>query len=264
MLCKQGGKAVADDAQVKILREEGVVAWNTWRTESRIVPHLVGANLRDLDLTEANLSYANLSNADLSGADLNLARCYRVGLKGANLQYASLSSADLRDADLRGADLRQAVLHLANMRGAVLAEADLRSADLWLADLLGADLTNARLDMAMLVRTSFAEAILQGTDFNASTMANTILADVDLSTVRGLEAVTHAGPSTIGTDTIVRSYPNVNPEIFEFFLRSAGVPDNFIDRLRSPVATPESFSFLHVSSVIRTKTMNSQSACTLT
>jgi len=45
-----------------------------------------------------------------------------------------------------------------------------------------------------------------------------------LSAVKGLETVTHRGPSTIGPDTIYRS----QGKIPEAFLRGAGVPDDFI------------------------------------
>ena len=55
------------------------------------------------------------------------------------------------------------------------------------------------------------------------------LADVDLSSVKGLETIKHIGPSSIGIDTIYRSQGNI-PEIF---LRGAGVPENFITYMHS-------------------------------
>jgi hypothetical protein len=50
----------------------------------------------------------------------------------------------------------------------------------------------------------------------------TVLADVDLSTAKGLETVRHEWPSTIGVDTIYRSQGKI-PEVF---LRGAGLPDD--------------------------------------
>ena len=237
------GEPVANEAHYKILKQGGVGAWNEWRQQSQDVPDLLGADLRDANLEQVNFSYAILSRANLSGANLNLARCYSARLKNATLQYAHLGQADLRAADLCGADLRKAVLHLANMRKTMLIGADLTNADLWLADLLGANLTDARLGLAMLVRANFSEATLQGADFGASTMANTIFGDVDLSGTRGLESVIHGGPSTIGIDTVYRSHANINKEVFDFFLRGAGVPDAFIHNMRSSVAAMSPIEF---------------------
>lgn len=48
-------------------------------------------------------------------------------------------------------------------------------------------------------------AELSGTDFDCAIFGNTILTDVDLSQVKGLETVEHRLPSTIGIDTIYSS-----------------------------------------------------------
>jgi hypothetical protein len=65
-------------------------------------------------------------------------------------------------------------------------------------------------------------------------MYRTIFGNVDLSEARGLETVIHAGPSTIGIDSIFRSKGKI-PEIF---LRGAGVPDGFITYMKSLVVNP--------------------------
>jgi hypothetical protein len=57
----------------------------------------------------------------------------------------------------------------------------------------------------------------------------TILGEIDLSTVRGLESIEHHGPSTIGIDPIYRS----KGKIPESFLRGAGVPENLITFMKS-------------------------------
>jgi hypothetical protein len=71
----------------------------------------------------------------------------------------------------------------------------------------------------------------------------TILADVDLSTAKGLETVRHDGPSTIGVDTIYRSQGKI-PEVF---LRGAGLPDEFIAYIGSLVGRPIEFYSCFVS-----------------
>ena len=53
---------------------------------------------------------------------------------------------------------------------------------------------------------------------------DTIFGDVDLSEVKGLESITHKGPSTVGVDTLFRS----GGKIPEVFLRGCGVPDALI------------------------------------
>ena len=128
----------------------------------------------------------------------------RVGLSNAGLSNAGLSRAVLRRADLSSADLF----------GANLSGADLSFADLDGADLSGANLSGADLDGAAIGYSSFG--------------------NIDLSVVKNLETVVHLGPSTIDIDTIYRSQVKI-PEIF---LRGAGVPDSFIEYMRSLVNNP--------------------------
>jgi hypothetical protein len=108
--------------------------------------------------------------------------------------------ADLAMAEVIKANLSRAVLYAADLGGADLTRADLRLANLGEVDLNGADLT---------------EAIF----------LSTAITNVDLTQVKGLNRVSHWGPSSIGIDTIYRSQGKI-PEVF---LRGAGVPDNFIE-----------------------------------
>lgn len=57
---------------------------------------------------------------------------------------------------------------------------------------------------------------------------------MDLSQTRGLDALYHQGPTTIGIDTVYRS----RGEIPEVFLRGCGVPDNYIEYMCSLVGKP--------------------------
>src|SRR6266480_1038262 len=82
-------------------------------------------------------------------------------------------------------------------------------------DLIEADLRGAH----------FEAAILDRADLTDSNMAYTVVADPDLSVAKGLEAIKHEHPSTVGIDTIYQSKGNVP----EAFLRWAGVPENFIE-----------------------------------
>lgn len=81
---------MADEAQVKLLKEKGVKAWNEWR---RANPFVL-PNLRSADLQGASLKGAYLYGVDLQGADLRYANLNLVNLSGANLSETILTEAD--------------------------------------------------------------------------------------------------------------------------------------------------------------------------
>jgi uncharacterized protein YjbI with pentapeptide repeats len=176
----------------------GVEAWNDWRTANReIIP----------DLREANLN-------------------------GAFLTGALLGRADLRWANLIGANLRRAFLAEANLSGVHITGANLGEADLSGADLSSANLVEANLRRTRLTRTNLRGSALNGADLTEATVGWTILAENDLSDVRGLATMRHIGPSTIGIDTVYRSQGKIPLA----FLRGAGVPENLIEYIPSLVA----------------------------
>jgi hypothetical protein len=135
-------------------------------------------------------------------------------LSWANLSGANLSEADLREADLSGAKLRGAELRGAKLRGANLSEAYLSEADL-------------------------READLRGANFSRAEFVSTVITNVDLSEVRGLEEVQHLGPSSVGTDTLFRSGGKIPAE----FLRGCGVPEQWIEYLPSLMGMLASIQF---------------------
>src|SRR2546421_4218559 len=146
----------------------------------------------------------------------------RPDFSKATLARANLSGADLSHAHLNGADLSHAYLV-----GANLSETDLIGADLGFATLRSADLTGAELSGAVVWSTIFA--------------------DVDLHQVKGLDTVNQdAAPSQISISTVYLS----EGDIPEAFLRGAGIPDSFIEYMRSLVGKPiEYFScFISYSS----------------
>lgn len=201
---------------------EGVNAWNEWRLQESVVrPDLSGAELHEADLTWANLRGAilrgaNLVSADMTEADLSEADLSEANLRGASLRGANLDWAFLRSADLQGAEMTGAVLTDTNLSG---------------ADLSGVDLSGAKLIGANLTGTNLFGANLTGTSFVEAQAAETRFGNVDLSQAVGLSTVRHAGPSSIGIDTVYLS----RGEISESFLRGAGVPDSFINFVKSLV-----------------------------
>jgi uncharacterized protein YjbI with pentapeptide repeats len=249
---------VADEEQVKLLKEKGVRAWNDWRKANPGIrpdlrwaelprAKLLGANLCWADLSEAFLAEANLSRADLNdaalcGADLRGAKLHRADLGGADLAGANLSYKfdDLRSrVDLSGANLRGARLFQTDLRGANLSDADLLVANLEGANLSGANLNQANLRGADLENANLHGAKLVGTNLDQAKIAYTNFGYVDLSRTIGLDAVRHIGPAEIGISTIYRSGGNIS----EPFLRGAGVPEPFIGYMKSLVAAMAPYEF---------------------
>src|SRR6266567_3849792 len=160
---------------------------------------------------------------NLSGADLRAAH-----LSGANLSHANLITADLRGADLRAANLNEALLSGANLSGAYF---------------IGADLSFANLKEAILSHANLSGAILSGAILSGATVGLTIFGNVDLRTAKGLDTLNHLAPSTIGTDTLLRS----EGDIPESFLRKAGLSDTFITYTRSLVQSPITYYTCFIS-----------------
>ncbi len=179
-----------------------------------------GAKMREAHLTRCNLNRASFEDSQASGAVFT-----RSDLRGSNL-----NNADLRGANLTNCDIGFSTLVGANLAGADLTEADLTMADLTDANLSGARLNAACLDVANLTRcdlrrTSLVRTSLDRTLLEDGVVDMTLFADCDLSATLGLETLRHEGPSIVGADTLARSGSGL-PEVF---LRSAGVPPDFIN-----------------------------------
>ena len=236
--------------------KQGVEVWNKWREENcGIEPDLSQADLHELEFKEANLSETDLRSANLRAsifqggafikADLRGADLQKASFNLANLSEANLSEAVLRDTDLSEATLKKAYLIWADLVGADLFEADLERADFrwaflirtnlrhanlnkvdfrW-AYLIEADLSEADLSEANLIEANLSKTDLKHVNFSNALVARSYFCDLDLSMAKGLEAIIHFGPSTIGIDTIQRS----KGQISETFLHGAGVPHKFIN-----------------------------------
>jgi hypothetical protein len=202
---------VADQALIKILKEQGVEAWNEWR---KLNPEI-----------ELNVRNADFIGGDLSGVEF--------------------SGADLRGTNFSGGNLSQTNLSRALLFGAIFAKSySIQSEDpepgtrtirvAWHTDLSGANFRGAQLGWV-----NFEDAEMAGADFSDCSMTGITFGNVNLSQCIGLETVRHEGPSTIGIDTIYRSGGNI-PEVF---LRGAGVPEPFSAQMKSLVAAMSPIEF---------------------
>jgi uncharacterized protein YjbI with pentapeptide repeats len=161
----------------------------------------------------------NFGRANLQGAILKNARLNEGDFPWADFSFANLTSADLTEARLGTATFRGADLSGANLNRAELIEASFMHATLH-----GTNLSGANLEGAV-----FQYADLAGSDLTSASAKHTVFADLDLSTVKGLDAVEHLGPSSIDIGTVYRSKGNIPQP----FLRGAGVPEDFITYMKS-------------------------------
>ena len=193
---------------LKILGK-GVEAWNAWREENPdLRPDLVGANLRNAELSGVNLGWAKLSRVRLSSADLS----------GANLAWADLGRVRLSNANLSGARLSWAKLSWTNLKK---------------ANLCGARLHGTSLFRANLLASNWVGAVLGGS----------VWADIDLSNCKGLPEVEHRYSSDLGVETLVKTAQGLRGDRsrqgeVEAFLRGAGVEEAYLELFRHQIVQP--------------------------
>jgi len=206
---------MADPEHLKLINQ-GVDAWNHWRTENPDVPidlsngdfssmdlsfidlvdadlsgaDLSGSNLRSANLSTANLNHTNLNGSFLGEVDLSGANLFNASLHGSYLRGAYMFGADCTEADLSEADLSESHLRLAHLTKANLTEANLFGANLYSADLGGANLTKADLTVCNLIRSNLFgadlhEAILRAADLSRANLmcANLFKANLSSATL---------------------------------------------------------------------------------
>jgi uncharacterized protein YjbI with pentapeptide repeats len=210
--------ATGNAEHIAILKESQK-AWELWRRANRhIDPDLGDAQLRNANLTGLDFMRANMSGAMLVGADLRNAFLDQARLDGARCNDAKFRAAKLANASLRGVDFSGADFRVASLRSA--------------------DFRGSRLSEAVFYSTA-----LDGADFTECSFGRTLICNVDLRRVQGLEAVHHHAPSSIGMDTILLS----RGEIPESFLRGCGLPDSVIAYARSLAQTAIEFYSCFIS-----------------
>ena len=227
---------MANQEHLDILKQ-GVEVWNQWRKEHIETRY----DFREADLRGADLNHANLSRSTLYKANLSSANLRNATLSGANLERANLSEAELRlaylvDANLSNADLSNADLSNVEFGTSSTGYTDIntrthvREVDT-VSPRYPAKLAGANLAGANLFGVNLTGVDLTGANLSWALVGLTIFGDLDLRAVKGLETISHEGPSTIGIDTIYRSKGNIP----EAFLKGAGIDDNFITYIRSLV-----------------------------
>lgn len=231
---------MADPEHLEILKQ-GVEVWNDWRGKRpNITPDLTGGvffrsnlsgvNFSASNLAEANLTYANLAGANFQRASLTGTDLFRARLDRANFETAGLAGAKLWHGSLEGANFSRSDLSRANLRNTVLDDADFSG--------------------SQLIRADFSEAVFNNTDLSYAWMGGTVLVQNDLSGAKGLETVSHAGPSELSVSTLLLSGWRLSTA----FLRGCGVPEELITYLPSLLKTPVQFYSCFISYSSRNQT----------
>jgi uncharacterized protein YjbI with pentapeptide repeats len=200
------GAKLADPEHVEILKQ-GAAFWNVWRKKyADVVPDLRGLDSNELLRTQssdAKKEYSNPSGLmDLSGIDFSQAR-----LRGSQWRHLNLIGADFSNARLTLVSLRSCSLNSACFIG------------------------------ANVFYSIFDHCKLSQADFSMAPFAYSAFLSCNLGDAIGLEKTTHAGPSTIGIDTVFES----KGRIPESFLRGCGVPEDFIKFIPSLTGQPFEF-----------------------
>ena len=216
---------MAKPEHVEIL-QQGVEVWNKWREENPdVVPDLSRVEMYgQIDHKGINLSKANLDNADFGEAYFAEASFEKTDLSGINFNHSVLSESNFMWAKLS----------YVNFFGSDLSGSSFFSSKADGLDLQYAKLINTDLSEAEFIYTDFYNADLAGTIFNDAEIIECKFGDLDLSKAIGLEYVEHYRPSSIGIETIYKS----KGQIPEVFLRGCGVPENFIQYMKSLTMSP--------------------------
>ena len=137
---------------------------------------------------------------------------------------------DLSGTDLSGwGNLAMVDLHEANLSGATLGGVNLD----------GATLNMANLTDAKIIMVNLSGASLYGANLSGAKIMRTIFADTNLTAALGLESCFHAGPSSVGIDTVFKS----GGTIPENFLRGCGVPEPFVVQMKALIGALSPIQF---------------------
>ncbi len=163
-----------------------------------------------------------------------------------------LWGAYVRDLDLQAINLKHAKLTNAVFTNNNLGYADLSGADLSSADLRGCNLQSAKLTNAILHGANLSRTYLKDCDMTGAQMEATVISDLNLAQVKGVELVTHRFKSEISTSALEITATSLSNDLanlgaVESFLRGAGVTDEYIEVFRSRIGLKANFYSCFIS-----------------
>lgn len=199
---------MASEEHMRILTK-GVKVWNDWRRgDPYDLPDLSGAQLSGMDLRRYHFTGSWMVGADMRDTNLSATYFGWANLNGANLAGANLVAANFENAEMRGCCLSKSYPSLTRFYGVNLDAAEFRE--------------------CRLLNTDFSFASLRQARFAQVTFASTVFNNTDLRGAEGLESCQHEGPSSLDTATMMKSgvLPTVFlrgagvPEQFVTYMRS--------------------------------------------
>lgn len=151
---------MADEEQVKILKEKNHTFWNSYRKMNPdVIIDLTHVDLTGINLSEYDLREAVFFGSTLNGADLNNARLFNANMSNANMIYTNLSNANLSNAIFHDAQLEKAIFHNAKLYRTDMINANLEHTDFREANISGAILAHARnLTQLQIDQTTFLKS----------------------------------------------------------------------------------------------------------
>lgn len=198
--------------------KQGFATWNQWRQKHPgTYADLHGADLTGVSLFNTNLSNVNLAGANLTGVSLSNANLSHSDLSNANLSDTYLPWCNLSNAFLQNANLSRSNLTGVNLAGADLSGATLLNSNLAGANLAGTNLSQTNISHVNLAGVNLSNAQLRETNMHNCKIWNTLFAQVDLTSIKGLETIEYRGPSYVDLKSV--QLPN---EARVAFLRGVG------------------------------------------
>jgi uncharacterized protein YjbI with pentapeptide repeats len=233
---------MANPEHLAILKK-GVEEWNRWRKRNPdIEPDLSGADLRGENFHDPAVFDKNTINAALLRAVFSNADFSKTNLNGANLSGAEIIRANIASADLSNACLDWTILSFSTIVRANLNHSDMNTAYLIGTDFTASNLSHVEFKNAALFDTKFNHTNLDGVDFEKAIISDTVFADVDIGKVKNLDKCQFHGPSIVDYQTLLKSWP-----LPIEFLRGVGLPDDYIEFLRSSLGKAIQFYTCFIS-----------------
>jgi uncharacterized protein YjbI with pentapeptide repeats len=195
---------------------------------------MVNTNLKKAVFAKTMILKSDLSNSNLLESKFILSSLsdvifFKSEFSSTNFLISSFFDCNFESSDFSKSEFSGSFLGNCNFKGTNFAKSGLFGTYFAYPDFSQAKLCGAYLGGIIILNGKMEES-----DFTDVRMKNTVLSDSDLSKCKGLETVNHLGPSTIGFDTLAKTFRGagcvISPE-FKTFVVNAGTPIQLLEEL---------------------------------